>query len=141
MQLSTAPSRRSASRRWSPGATLRGQLSSGAARAVCLLAGLLWHLPGDICRVLVVAQALEPGVAELPVGGPFAEAHLGDQARLHPVHPGPGQLAAAERGAVLLQAGQRGMQAVQGLPGEAGADFAGVDELVTGVVAEVASEV
>ena len=99
-----------------------------------LLAGFLRHLPDDIRRVLVIPQALEPRVTKFPVGGPFAEAHLGDQARPHPVHAGSRQAAAVERRPVLLQAGQPAMQAVQGLPAEAGADLAGVDELMTRVV-------
>src|SRR5262245_14904733 len=108
--------------------------SQQSATAACLPAGLLWHLPYDIGGVLVVPQALEPRVPSLPIGRPFAEAHLGDQAGLHPVHTGPRQAAAVERGPVLFQGGQPGMQAVQGLPVEAGADLAGVDELVAGVV-------
>lgn len=96
--------------------------------------GVLRRLPDDIGGVLVVPQALEPRVVQLPVGRPFAEARLGDQAWLDPVHTGPGQLATVERGTVLLQAGQRRVQAVQRLLAEAGADLAGVDELVTGVV-------
>ena len=73
-------------------------------------------------------------MAQLPVGRPFAEAHLGDQAGLDPVHTGPGQLAAVERGMVLLQPGQTCMQAAQRSLGKAGTDLAGVDELVPGVV-------
>ena len=95
---------------------------------------VLRHLADDIGGVFVVAQALEPRVAQLPGGCPFAEADLGDQAGLDPVHAGPRQLAAVERGPVLLQAGQPRMQAVQRSLAEAGADLAGVDELVTGVV-------
>jgi len=73
-------------------------------------------------------------VAQLPVGGPFAEAHLDDQAWLDPVHAGPRQVTAVERGPVLLQAGQHRMQAVQGVSAEAGADHADGDECVIGVV-------
>jgi hypothetical protein len=50
------------------------------------------------------------------------------------VHTGSRQRAAVERGPVLLEAGQRRVQAVQRWPAEAGADLAGVGELVTGVV-------
>ena len=72
--------------------------------------GVLRQLADDIGGVLVVAQALEPRVAQLPVGGPLTEAHLGDQAGLDPVHAGAGQAAAAERGVVLLQVGQHRVQ-------------------------------
>ena len=89
--------------------------------AACLLAGLLWRLADDIGGGLVVPQALEPRVTEFPGGGPFAEAHLGNQARLHPVHTGSRQAAEVERWPVLLQAGQHGIQAVQGVPTETGA--------------------
>ena len=106
----------------------------GWCRVASLPGGVLWHLADDIGGVLVVPQALEPGVAQFPVGRPFAEAHLGDQAWLDPVHTGPRQPAAVERGMVLLQRGQRRMQAVQRSLAESGADLAGVDELVTGVV-------
>src|SRR5580704_11262088 len=103
-------------------------------RGGSLSGGVLRRLPDDIAGVLVVPQALEPRVAQLPVGRPFAEAHLGDQAGLDPVHTGPRQLAAVERGTILLQAGQRRMQAVQRSLAEAGADLSGVDELAGGVV-------
>src|SRR5260370_27122559 len=93
--------------------------------------------PPYVGGVLVVPQALEPRVAQLPVGRPLAEAHLGDEARLDPVHPRSRQVTAIERGLVPLQAGQRRVQAVQGSLVEAGADLAGVDELsVLVVVAE-----
>src|SRR5262249_19237828 len=98
------------------------------------LTGSLWHFPDDVGGGLVVPQSLEPRVTQLSVGRPFAEAHLGDQAGLHPVHTGPRQAAVVERGPFLLQAGQHGMQAVQRSLVEAGADLAGVDKLVTGIV-------
>src|SRR3974390_2719813 len=104
------------------------------ARGAGLPGGVLRQLPYDLGWVLVVAQALEPWMAQLAVRRPFAEADLGDQTRLDPVHAGPRQAAAVERGPVLLQPGQRGMQAVQGLPAEAGADLAGVGQLAVGVV-------
>src|SRR5580704_17325978 len=103
-------------------------------RGGSLSGGVLRRLPDDIAGVLVVPQALEPGVAQFPVRRPFAEAHLGDQAGLDPVHTGPRQPAAVERGMVLLQVGQRRMQVVQSSLAESGAALAGVDELVTGVV-------
>jgi len=93
----------------------------------------LGRLPDDIGGVLVVPKALEPRVAQLPVGGPFAEAHLGDQAWLDPMHAGPRQVTAVERAPVLLQAGQHRMQAVQSGPAEAGADLSGVDECDRGL--------
>src|SRR5262249_42030526 len=83
----------------------------GARAVACLPAGLLRRLPDDIGGVFIVPQALEPRVTEFPGGGPFAEAHLGDQAGLHPVHTGPRQVAAVKRGPVLLQAGPPGMPA------------------------------
>src|ERR1051326_2886179 len=38
-------------------------------------------LPHDLVRVLVVAQPLEHGVAQAPVGRPLGELHLADRAR------------------------------------------------------------
>ena len=48
--------------------------------------------------------------------------------------PDRGSLPRSNGRRVPLQGGQRRVQAVQGLPAEAGADFAGVDELVLGIV-------
>src|SRR5215472_5524925 len=92
------------------------------------------NFPDDLGGVLVVAQALEAGVAQLSVGGPFAEADLSDQPGLNPVHAGARQLADVERRMVLLQAGQQSVQAVQRCLAEASADLAGIGELVTGIV-------
>src|SRR5258706_9516526 len=50
-------------------------------------------LPHYLGGILVVPQALEPRVAQLPVGRPLAEADLGDEAGLHPAHPGTPQAA------------------------------------------------
>src|SRR5215469_17845168 len=91
-------------------------------------------LPNYLVRILVVPQALEPRVAQLPVGRPLAEAHLADEARLDPVHVGPRQVAAVERRPVALQAGQRRVEGVQRPLAEAGADLARVRELAVGVV-------
>jgi len=89
----------------------------------------------DVGGVLVPAQALESGVPQLPVGGPFAEPDLGYEPGLHPVHPGPGQAADRLESRVRpLVRGQRRVQAGQGAPVEAGADLAGVVQLSAGVV-------
>jgi hypothetical protein len=57
----------------------RAQRSSGAACTVaCLSAVVLRYLADDIGGIFVVAQALEPWVAQFPVGRPFAEGHLGE---------------------------------------------------------------
>src|SRR4029077_8534638 len=94
----------------------------------------LRNLPDHVARALVPAQSLEPGVAHLPGRGPLAEADLGDQPGLDPMHPGPGRGAQVERVAVLLQLGQLVVQTVQGLLVEPGAYLARVDELPVAVV-------
>ena len=81
-----------------------------------------------------VAQTLVTGMAELAVGGPFAEADLSDQTRFDPVHTAARQLAPVERRAVALQAGQGLMQLAQHAVGESGPDLPGVDQLAVGVV-------
>src|SRR6202020_3221707 len=105
---------------------------------VAVLAIFLRNLPDHLGRALVPAESLEPGVAQPPVCGPFAEADLGDELGLGPVHPAlAGQVSALERAAVLLYRAQLGVQQVQGLLVEPGPHLARVDQVpVTVVVAE-----
>jgi hypothetical protein len=44
------------------------------------------HFPHHVSGFLVPAQALEPGMAQLPVRRPFGETDLGDEPGFHPVH-------------------------------------------------------
>src|ERR1700748_756883 len=75
---------------------------------------VLRHLPDHLVRALVPAQTLEPGVAQLPGGGPFAEPDLPDQLRFGPVHAtAAGQLTPAEGRRVPLQLAQLVMQQAQ----------------------------
>src|SRR5919204_5751996 len=93
-------------------------------------------LPYHLARALVVPEPQEPGMAQLPLTGPFAEADLGDQLRPHPMHPRAGESPDRERRLVLLQRGQPPPEALEQLVVEAGPDLAGVDQLVAAVVAE-----
>src|SRR5258708_33182228 len=77
-----------------------------------------WCLPHYLGGILVVPQALEPRVAQLPLGRPLAEANLGDQAGLDPVHSRPRQAAAGGGGVVPLPAGQPRRANFQGPLGE-----------------------
>jgi hypothetical protein len=61
-----------------PGRAEQSAVVCGSVREGSLPGVVLRHLPDDIGGVLVVPQALEPRVAQFPVGRPFAEAHLGD---------------------------------------------------------------
>src|SRR5580704_10431873 len=56
--------------------------------------GFAYHLGW----ILVIAQTLVTGMAELAVGGPFAEADLSDQTRFDPVHTAARQLARSNGG-------------------------------------------
>src|SRR5450755_2509709 len=81
---------------------------------VVVLAISLRNLPDHLGRALVPAESLEPGVAQPPVRGPFAEADLRDEPGPGPVHPPPaGHIAAVERAAVLLHRAELGVQPVQ----------------------------
>src|SRR5882757_3535404 len=101
---------------------------------VVVLAMSLRNLPDHIGRALVPAQSLEPRVAQLPGRGPLAEADLGDQPGLGPVHSGPGRVAPVEWALVLLQRGQLVVQPVQGLLVEPGSHLARIDQLPVTIV-------
>src|SRR5580692_5741901 len=73
-------------------------------------------------------------MAELTVSGPLAEADLGDEARIDPVHARLRESARVERRAVALNSGQRRVQAVQHAVAEPGADLARIGQLAVGVV-------
>src|SRR6266545_8229843 len=94
----------------------------------------LRNLPDHVGRALVPAQSLEPGVAQLPGRGPFAEADLRDHPGPGPVHPGPGRVPPAERAPLLLQRGQLVVEPAQGLLVEPCPHLARVDELPVAVV-------
>src|SRR4051794_13766926 len=94
-------------------------------------------LPHHVLRPLVVAQATEGRVAQLAVAGPLAEAHLGDQLRLHPAGLAR-QLAdrIGEGGLRLLELAQLRAEIAQCLLVETGADLARVEQLALLVVAD-----
>src|ERR1700722_19655913 len=91
-------------------------------------------LPADCGGILVPVQTQVTRVAELAGRRPFREADLADEFGPHPVHPGPGQCAPAERRLRLFQCGEGRVQARQLGLVEAGADLAGVGELARFVV-------
>src|SRR6185437_6805682 len=74
---SRSQGRSTRSRRWRPAG------SPGTSPAAERLAG---HFPDNLAGVLVVAQALEPRMAQLAVVGPLAEADLADEPGRDPVH-------------------------------------------------------
>ena len=86
--------------------------------------------------ILIVAQPLEPRVAQFPGGSPLAESDFADQLGLDPVHPRhrARHCARVKRGASPLDRGQAVMQATQHLVGESGADLARVNQPSAAVV-------
>ena len=94
------------------------------------------RLAHDLGGRLVLAEALERGMAQQAVAGPLGERDLGHQLRLHPVRAARGRARAVrrERGGAPLEPAQARAQALEGGVVEAGADAAGVDETAVAVV-------
>src|SRR5690349_15409308 len=103
-----------------------------------LAAGVDGGLADDVACGFVAAQALEGGVAEAAVVGPFGEGDLGDEVGRDPVArragPGARRLGGEWRGDALA-GGELLVEVGEGGVGVAGADLAGVDEAVGVVVA------
>ena len=66
--------------------TLRYRSGEDGRRGMGCDAGPSGQFTHDLGGVLVPPQALEPGMAQFPVRGPFAEPDLGYQPGLDPVH-------------------------------------------------------
>ena len=81
--------------------------SGGVSRATAATPVLSGHFPHHVGGVLVPPQALEPGMAQLPVRRPFGETDLGDEPGFHPVHPRPGQAADGFEGRLRSLIGAR----------------------------------
>src|SRR5205807_91069 len=92
-------------------------------------------LTDGLHRRLVGTQALEAGMAQLAVVGPLGEAHLRDQARLHPMRVAEARRAAHLRRVDLVLA-QLGEQLLALLRGKAGPHLSRELERATLVHAE-----
>src|ERR1700728_4416711 len=91
---------------------------------------LAGHFPDHVAGVLVVAQALEPRVAQLAVVGPLAEADLADEPWRDPVHAArAGEVPLSEGRRVPFHAGKHRVQAVQRAGVEPGAHLARVHQV------------